>query len=574
MSVIGIDLGTTNSLVAVFENGTSKIIRGSAGEVLTPSAVSVDEDGLILVGAAAKERAISHPQHTATDFKRFMGTDKQFILGDKRFTAEALSSFVLRKLVQDAERYLGTTVSEAIISVPAYFNNRQRDATKAAAALAGLACKRIVNEPSAAALAVRMLNLDTEECYLVFDFGGGTLDISVVDCFENIIEIVAVCGDNHLGGIDFDLSLATELCRRHSVHFDTLDEGDRASLLKSSALGKEALSRSEKVLLTFVLEGTELSMPLSNGLLIELNKPLFSKMKALIAKVLLDSGRTTADITDVIMVGGSCHMPCIREFLTHTLQRQIRVPQELDLLVAKGIGNYIGIKERAQEIEDLMMTDVCPFSLGVDILNRNERLDDTKGSLMSFVIERNSVLPTEASRRYVTARDNQDRMHFEIYQGENYYVNQNIKIGEISIDVPKAPAGREGAIITFRYDINSILDIKVVNSTTGNEAHMVIQQSGHAMTPEQIEQKRNELDALRLIPYENEENRAAMAYAERLYSETSEGLREHIGFLLDGFHRALCSSSPIAIVKARRDLLARLHAIEQECFGGLLIDED
>lgn len=243
--IIGIDLGTTNSLACVYRNGKAELIPNGLGGYLTPSVVSLDESGEVLVGAVARERLVSNPADTAASFKRFMGSKKTFPLRQREFTPQELSAFVLRQLKQDAERYLGGEVTEAVISVPAYFNNNQRAATLEAGRIAGLHVERLVNEPSAAALASSMLSDEDEQSYLVFDFGGGTLDVSVVDCFQNIIEIVAVSGDNHLGGNDFDERIAAFFCKSHQMDLDALPPQKQAVLRRLSEKAKRELSEKE-----------------------------------------------------------------------------------------------------------------------------------------------------------------------------------------------------------------------------------------------------------------------------------------------------------------------------------------
>ena len=249
MAIIGIDLGTTNSLAAVWQNGKSVLIPNELGEVLTPSAVSIGEDGLILVGKAARERAVSHPERTATAFKRDMGTGKRYDLGGREFTTEELSALVLRKLREDAEAFLGEAVEEAVVSVPAYFDDRQRSATKRAGALAGLRVERLINEPSAAALACRLESPEEDCAFLVFDFGGGTLDVSVVDCFDNMISITAVSGDNALGGVDFDRAVAEHFCSQSGTAWKSLSAGDREILLRQAEQCKIALSTQNAVIM-------------------------------------------------------------------------------------------------------------------------------------------------------------------------------------------------------------------------------------------------------------------------------------------------------------------------------------
>lgn len=243
--ILGIDLGTTNSLAAVWQNGESMLIPNSFGEYLTPSVVSFGEDDTVYVGKTAKERLVTHPECSVSVFKRFMGTDKKYKIRGKKYRPEELSAFVLRKLREDAQRYLGEEIEEAVVSVPAYFNDKARKATKNAGELAGLKVDRIINEPSAAALACRKCGNEQDETFLVFDFGGGTLDVSLVDCFDNIIEITAVSGDNHLGGSDFDEAVAREFCREHHLDFDELSPQRQGILLESASRAKCGLSEKK-----------------------------------------------------------------------------------------------------------------------------------------------------------------------------------------------------------------------------------------------------------------------------------------------------------------------------------------
>ena len=244
MAVIGIDLGTTNSLAAVYRNGEAVLIPNALSEPLTPSVVNVDEEGMIWTGAPARERQLLHPEDSASSFKRFMGTGRSFSLRDKNFTPQELSALILKRLKEEAEQYLGEPVEEAVISVPAYFNDNQRKATKDAGILAGLKVERLINEPSAAALAVCQIQNVEEASYLVFDFGGGTLDVSVVDCFENVVEIAAVSGDNHLGGNDFDLKIAESFCEKHGFVFREMDALKQVALLKAAEKAKCELTQN------------------------------------------------------------------------------------------------------------------------------------------------------------------------------------------------------------------------------------------------------------------------------------------------------------------------------------------
>lgn len=545
---IGIDLGTTNSLVSVWKDGKCQLIPNSLGEFLTPSVVSVDEDGSILVGQVAKERLISHPQATACVFKRFIGTGKKYYLGTETFTAEELSSFMLRRLKEDAEAFLGESVEEAVISVPAYFNDDQRYATKAAAQLAGLHTERLVNEPSAAALASRMMDTDKDQSFLVFDFGGGTLDVSVVDCFDNIIEIAAVSGDNHLGGSDFDLAIAQYFCQENGLEFEELTPNRQAILLKQAELCKQGLGNQAQTLLLWAEGENQYQLILTSKLLVKIGAPLFQRIKRVIQRVLTDSGRSISQIDDILLVGGSCKMPVIQEYLAHLLGKRPVSLGSPDTVVAQGVGIYAGIKARDGEIKDMMMTDVCPFTLGIATYNTTS---DTSPH-MAVMIERNSILPVSVEKNFVTLRDNQSKLMVSIYQGEEYYTSMNLQLGELEIDVPQAPAGEEGATVRFSYDINGILAVDVWNDKNGEKKNLVIVGKNNRMSQQEIEKRLKELEKYHIHPVDQEENRLLLAWGERLYTETNGHLRENIGSALSYLQEELQSQSLYRIHQARK----------------------
>lgn len=435
MAIIGIDLGTTNSLVCVCQEGKAVLIPNALGETLTPSAVSVDESGEICVGAVAKERLISHPQASAASFKRYMGTNKVFTLAGKDFTPQELSSFVLRQLKEDAERFLGEDVTEAVISVPAYFNDNQRYATKEAGKLAGIHVERLVNEPSAAALMASRISGEEEGTYLVFDFGGGTLDVSVVDYFDNVIEIVAVSGDNRLGGDDFDEVIARSFCAHHHMDYDSLDRQKKASLLRLSEKCKKELTGQDET--EIVWEAEDKRMPMNNLLLAGLGQNLFDRISQVINTALRDSARSLDEIDEIVLVGGSSKMPVISLYLQTQLKRKPSMVASPDEVVAMGVGIYAGIKERKQDIRDLVLTDICPFTLGINVVNY---VDEDK-PVMSAVIERNSTLPCSKTAWYSNAYDYQKKITVGIYQGEAFYCNDNLKLGEINMKIRPVKEG-------------------------------------------------------------------------------------------------------------------------------------
>lgn len=555
MAVIGIDLGTTNSLAAVWRDGRSELIPNAAGEPLTPSVVSVDEDGSILVGRAARDRLISHPERTAARFKRCMGTSKTYDLGGRTFTPEDLSSLVLRSLRRDAEAYLGEPVEEAVVSVPAYFAEAQRAATKRAAALAGLKVERLVNEPSAAALSAHISEGEEDKVCLVFDLGGGTLDVSLVERFGGVVSVTAVGGDVRLGGADFDLAVAKGFCEDCGLDFAALAPRQRELLIRQAETCKIALTSQEMVIMS-VDDGTiSAALTLSNEWLIRKSGALFRRMTAPIQRVFTDSGISPQEVDDLVLVGGSSHMPAVRRYIARSLRKEPVKDSRPDTAIALGVGVCAGMKARAEGLKELVLTDVCPFTLGVARYNESEPGRD----LMSPIIERNSVLPTSKMGIYRTIRDGQDKVDVQIYQGEGRYCADDVLLGSLLIPVPPAPRGRQSVCIRFTYDINGLLEVEVVNEA-GHAERLVLQ--GRDMTPQEAERRLKELSRLKLHPREQEENRAMLARGERLYAVTVGGLRERVGELLDWYQRVLSSQEALKIAKATKRLDRSFDQVE------------
>jgi len=577
MAIIGIDLGTTNSIGAVWKDGDVRLIPDALGNLMVPSVVAVDMDGNVLVGHAAREEELLHPERCASNFKRFMGTTKVYHLAGRSFTPEELSALVLKKIKAMAEEYLQEEITECIISVPAYFNNDQRYATKLAADLAGIYCERLINEPSAAALTARQIDRTEEQLMLVFDFGGGTLDISIVDCFENIVEITTIAGDNHLGGTDFDQEIALAFCKENKLIWDGLTEKEQTSLLDESRRCKEALSAQNQVEMTFSYkEGVSAAMSLDTKKLLQIGQRLFRRIRNVISKALQDSNCGLDEISTVLLAGGSSRMPAVQLFLSRLFGRELLMGEEPDLLIAKGIGIYTAIKERNAELKDILMTDVCPFSLGTEIAGPTP--DAPKR--MHMMIERNSILPCRATSQFVTANDFQTQLCFKIYQGENYHPEQNLLIGEVMISVPGAPAGQQSATVTFTYNINGILEVTVVSDSTGETANSTLISGYKRLSAEQIATKKEQMETLRFLSKEEEERKAILAMGERLYAETTGQVRQYIESIMGQYHYAWTTGSPIAIRKqgviAMQKLLAVDMRLKQSLFQYVtdLFEED
>lgn len=524
MAIIGIDLGTTYSLVCVYQNGRAELIPNELGEHKTDSAVSVLEDGSVLVGAAAKERLITHPESTAASFKVWMGTEKKFNLGGKQFRPEELSALVLRQLREDAGRYLGEPVEEAVISVPAYFNDDQRCATKLAARLAGLTVKRLINEPSAAALYHRYSIQGGDSRMMIVDFGGGTLDVSIVDCFENIIEITAIAGDNRLGGNDIDRAIAAHFCKENGLSEDQMEPSLRASLYRQAEEAKIALSgivgADAAVTITIRQGEAQYSLVLTNELLRLLCEPIFQRVREVIVRVMKDRAREER-ISDVVLVGGSSRLTVFVDCLEELFGRRPHVAGKPDETVALGVGLCAGIKERAEDLQDLVMTDVCPFSLGVATYDHA----GDRTPHMAVLIPRSSMLPASRQERFYTLHSHQNGLRFEIYQGESYFVSENLKLGELEVQVPPGLAGEQSAMVTFTYDIDGILHVSARSSGGDYRDRLILNPNLH-LTEEEAAQAMERIEQIRLAAQGSQREQLLLERGLRLYEQTTGPKRE------------------------------------------------
>ena len=572
MAMIGIDLGTTNSLACVYRDGKAELIPNELGEYKTSSAVSVLEDGTVLVGAAAKERLVTHPEATAASFKIWMGTEKTLTLAGRSFKPEELSALVLRQLLEDARRYLGEAVEEAVISVPAYFNDDQRCATKLAAQLAGLNVKRLINEPSAAALYHRY-NDQSGDCQLmIVDFGGGTLDVSIVECFENIIEITAIAGDNRLGGDDIDRAIVSHFCQENGLVEERLAPSFRGALYRQVETAKIALSGASAASISLQQGDRQYSLLLTNDLLRQLCGPVFQKVRAVITRAMKDRGRG-GRLNDVILVGGSAQLTVFGDFLEELFGRRPHVAASPDEIVALGVGLCAGIKERAEDLQDLVMTDVCPFSLGVSTYSRR----DDRTPHMAVLIPRSSMLPASHQERFYTLNDNQTGLRFEIYQGEGYFVSENLKLGELEVRVPPGPAGEQSALVTFTYDIDGILHVSAQSSGGDFRERLILNPNLH-LTEEETAQAMERIRQIQLAAQGEQRDQLLLERALRLYTQTIGPQREIlvrlIGYWKDLMDRGdrIQRRREYDQIKERLDLLES-EAEEDPLQGGIWFGE-
>ncbi len=558
MAIVGIDLGTTNSLACIYRDGRAELIPNELGGYKTSSAVSVLQDGTVLVGAAAKERLVSHPEATAASFKIWMGTQKALTLGDRRFKPEELSAFVLRQLLEDARRYLGESVEEAVISVPAYFNDDQRCATKLAAQMAGLTVKRLINEPSAAALYHRYSTQSGDSQMMIVDFGGGTLDVSIVDCFENIIEIVAIAGDNRLGGDDIDRAIAAHFFRENGLVEERLEPSLRASLYRQAETAKIALSSAPAAAISIQRGEDQYSLLLTPPLLRRLCEPVFRRVRGVIGRAMKDRERVRA-IDDVILVGGSAQLPVFGDFLEELFGRRPKVAAQPDEIVALGVGLCAGIKERAEDLQDLVMTDVCPFSLGV--ATYSYRGDKTPH--MAVLIPRSSMLPASHQGTFYTMYDDQRALRFEIYQGEGYFASENLKLGEVEVQVPPGPAGEQSATVTFTYDIDGILHVSA-RSSGGDRRDRLILNSNLHLSESEREKVMARISEIELAAQGTQKEQLLLERALRLYEQVPGRRRELVAGLIAQWNTTMGRGSPIERERAYGWIWKQLDALEEE----------
>lgn len=570
MAIVGIDLGTTNSLIAYYKDGESVLIPNEFGEYLTPSVVHISKEKEVVVGKAAKELLITDPDNTVAVFKRSMGLSKPYTLRGKEYLPEQLSAFVIKKLVEDAKRELQEEIEEVIISVPAYFDDVRRKATKKAGSIAGVQVERLINEPSAAALACRMEDDSNESVYLVFDFGGGTLDISVVECFENVISVNAVSGDNHLGGSDFDQVIAQYICKQLNAEWEKLSPNDKSIVLRRAEQLKIKLSSEKEASVEIQGDHLKGEVSLSHDKLVEISSKIFNRIKAPIRRVLNDSDFDLTEIDKVILVGGSSKMTVVNMYLYYLLGKELYSAGDADETVARGLGYYAGMKARNADLQELVLTDICPFSLGVDV--HNESCPDNP--YFDPIIERNSVLPISRVEHLTTVKDNQKVIQLNIYQGDERYAKDNLLLGSLDVNVKPKLAGKERVKVRFTYDINGILDVDVLVESTQATYKSTIVNKELNMSQQDIKKQLEKMEELKKDPRKKEENLYVIQLANALYRQTTGEIRQYIVHLMEYFDMVLSKEDEHKIVHIRKRILVLLSNIEAGLYDFSINEEE
>lgn len=551
--IIGIDLGTTNSLIACFTEDGPKIIPNRLGKHLTPSVVSMDEEEQIFVGDSAVERRLLYPGSAAAVFKRDMGSGRKFKLLHKEFTAEELSSFVLRALKEDAEHYLGKEVTEAVISVPAYFNDARRRATKRAGELAGLKVERIISEPTAAAIAYGLYQSQKHARFLVFDLGGGTFDVSILELFDTILEVRAVAGDNFLGGEDFTEVLETMFFEKFpQLNKLTLDEKTLRHIHKQADLCKMGFSEGRVSTMQCKIGEEQFSMEVEMAKYEEACRELLDRIRQPVKRSLSDAHIRLSDIDKVVLVGGATKSPIIRRFVSKLFKTLPDTNVNPDEAVALGAAIQAAMKERRDAIKEVILTDVCPFTLGTEVVREWEKGIFEDG-VFCPIIDRNTVIPTSRTERLYTVRDNQTKLRINVLQGESRLAANNLSLGELLIEVPPAKAGEEAVDVTYTYDINSILEVEVKVLSTQTVKKQVFRGRDVDMTDEEIQERLETLSYLKIHPRDREENKYLLLRGERMYEESIGDKRSYIEAALHKYEKALNTYDQAIIEDAKRE---------------------
>lgn len=551
MTILGVDLGTTNSLAVVYKEGKPVRIPNAYGEYVTASAVSI-LDGKIVVGKLAKERLITHPECSASLFKRNMGSDVTYTLDRKEYDSATLSSFVVKQLIEDAQNYLHEEISEVVISVPAYFNARQRQDTKRIGELLGIKVERLINEPSAAAIACHMD--DEYETFVVFDFGGGTLDVSVVDCFENVISINAISGNNHLGGTDFDRAMAEYFCLKNELNYKILDSSFQQSILRTCEQAKIKLSTQNVVEVSLVHLNKNYNCIFDENVLFNITHSLLESCKNVIGKAVKDSGFSASELDSLILVGGSSKMPVLQHYLSDALNIPVLKEEHMDSLVVLGLGKYIGIKQRDENIKDVVVTDICPFSLSTSTYNeQNPELE-----LSTVLIPKNSVLPTSKKMTLRTVHKGQTKVNISVFQGQAMYAKENLFLGQAFIHVPRNMHDYESFDLIYSYDINSMLYVEAVVHST--KEHYIFRVSkGDVLEKVDTSVRLDSIKEVSLALYQNNEVDALLARIERIYKEVDEETQDYLMKLHTEFTKDM--ESLINNIQKRKRLINQVSRI-------------
>ena len=569
--MIGIDLGTTNSLATyIDDNGEIQFIKNEYGNILIPSVVGIDENDDIIVGELAKERRMMNAGETASNFKRRMGTDAKIKVKNRTFDAQMLSSFVLKHLKENAEKQLNEKINRAIISVPAYFNDKQRRDTKMAAELAGLTVERLINEPTAAALSLGSNILNQNLKFIVLDLGGGTFDVTLLETFEDIMEVLSISGDTMLGGEDFTTKICEIFLKNIKLSIADLSRDERTKLYTKADRAKKLISL-KNVEIEMEIKGKKYKSEITQENFRETVKPLLVKMKVAIDKALQDGNTDAREIEKVILVGGAVKLGIIEEFVEkyfHKMRGEkiyfnnddfiennklVSIAADPDTVVAYGVGIAVGMKERNKVFKERILTDVCPFTLGTEIVGRR----------FAPIIPRNTTVPTSRSEYFYTIEDYQSQVTVGIYQGESLNIDDNLFLGEFLLDVPQNLAGKEAINVRFTYDINGILEVEAKVVSTGLKKSKLIVNGD--LSEEEKNEKIKMLEEIKIQSENKNKDKLLLERANRIYAEiVNTEIRNHISEYLENYQKIVVTGDRIRIQKTKKSFSEFLDKIDPE----------
>ena len=532
--------------------------------------MGIDENDDIIVGELAKERRMMNAGETASNFKRRMGTDAKIKVKNRTFDAQMLSSFVLKHLKENAEKQLNEKINRAIISVPAYFNDKQRRDTKMAAELAGLTVERLINEPTAAALSLGSHILDQNLKFIVLDLGGGTFDVTLLETFENIMEVLSISGDTMLGGEDFTTKICEIFLKNIKLSIADLSRDERTKLYTKADRAKKLISL-KNVEIEMEIKGKKYKSEITQENFRETVKPLLVKMKVAIDKALQDGNTDAREIEKVILVGGAVKLGIIEEFVEkyfHKMRGEkiyfnnddfiennklVSIAADPDTVVAYGVGIAVGMKERNKMFKERILTDVCPFTLGTELV----------GKRFAPIIPRNTTVPTSKSEYFYTIDDYQDKVNVGIYQGESLNIDDNLFLGNFLIDVPRNIAGKEAINVRFTYDINGILEVEATVVSTGLKKSKLIVNGD--LSEEEKNEKIKMLEEIKIQSENKNKDKLLLERANRIYAEiVNTEIRNHISDYLENYKMVVATGDRIRIQKAKESFSQFLDKIDPE----------
>ena len=556
--MIGIDLGTTNSLATyIDDNGKIEFVKNEYGNILIPSVVGIDENDDIIVGELAKERRMMNAGETASNFKRRMGTDAKIKVKNRTFDAQMLSSFVLKHLKENAEKQLNEKINRAIISVPAYFNDKQRRDTKMAAELAGLTVERLINEPTAAALSLGSNILNQNLKFIVLDLGGGTFDVTLLETFEDIMEVLSISGDTMLGGEDFTTKICEIFLKNIKLSIADLSRDERTKLYTKADRAKKLISL-KNVEIEMEIKGKKYKSEITQENFRETVKPLLVKMKVAIDKALQDGNTDAREIEKVILVGGAVKLGIIEEFVEkyfHKMRGEKIYFNNDDFIENNKLVSIaaVGMKERNKVFKERILTDVCPFTLGTEIVGRR----------FAPIIPRNTTVPTSRSEYFYTIEDYQSQVTVGIYQGESLNIDDNLFLGEFLLDVPQNLAGKEAINVRFTYDINGILEVEAKVVSTGVKKSKLIINGD--LSEEEKNEKIKMLEEIKIQSENKNKDKLLLERANRIYAEiVNTEIRNHISEYLENYQKIVVTGDRIRIQKTKKSFSEFLDKIDPE----------